>query len=140
MDYSLLFAIEKIPRQYRKPRNTIKSDYSLDGTSVLSGSSFNQTQYTKMSKFSTTQSVNSTQRHKYYSQCGKYIYHLAIIDYLQEYNLSKWGENFLKKNLLRRDGDLISAVIPSLYRNRFMKFMKEEAIIDTNLFDAEDSF
>jgi len=41
---------------------------------------------------------------------------------------------------LRRDGDLISAVIPSLYRNRFMKFMKEEAIIDTNLFDAEDSF
>lgn len=49
MDYSLLFAIEKIPKQYRKGRKTMKSDYSLDNISENSLSSFNQTQYTKIS-------------------------------------------------------------------------------------------
>ena len=28
-------------------------------------------------------------RHKYISENGKYIYHIAIIDYLQAYNLEK---------------------------------------------------
>lgn len=35
-------------------------------------------------------------RHKYISENGRFIYHIAIIDYLQEYNLEKKAENFIK--------------------------------------------
>ena len=41
-------------------------------------------------------------RHKYLSTCGKYIYHLALIDYLQEFNLEKKGESTFKIWILRR--------------------------------------
>lgn len=35
-------------------------------------------------------------RHTYLSQSGRYIYHIAIIDYLQDYNWEKKLENRLK--------------------------------------------
>jgi len=35
-------------------------------------------------------------RHKYISENGRYIYHVAIIDYLQDYNFEKKGENWIK--------------------------------------------
>ena len=76
-------------------------------------------------------------RHKFISSCGKYIYHLAIIDYLQTFNLEKWGESKIKIWLLRRPRHLISAVEPEIYRERFMKFMANEVLIESNLFSAE---
>ena len=72
-------------------------------------------------------------RHLFYSSCGKYIYHLAIIDYLQTFNLSKIMESKLKTNMLNRPKELISAVEPKLYGDRFIKFMKNEVILDTIL-------
>ncbi len=36
-------------------------------------------------------------RHKYISKNGRFIYHIAIIDYLQAYDLEKYMENFAKK-------------------------------------------
>ncbi len=32
---------------------------------------------------------NKGSRHKFISENGKYIYHVALIDYLQAYNLEK---------------------------------------------------
>ena len=44
---------------------------------------------------------------------GMYLYFIGIIDYLQEYNLSKQGETKWKSILA--DGDLISSVHPDKY-------------------------
>ena len=63
-------------------------------------------------------------RHKYISENGRYIYHIAIIDYLQAYNLEKKAENWVKVWLYQRNEPLISAVNPTLYKKRFFKFMK----------------
>jgi 1-phosphatidylinositol-4-phosphate 5-kinase len=35
-------------------------------------------------------------RHQFISECGKWIYHLSVIDYLQDFNIEKKIENFLK--------------------------------------------
>jgi len=56
------------------------------------------------------------------SSNGKYIYHLGIIDYLQDYNLDKKGENFAKQHMLQK-GKGISAVEPKRYVQRFYDFM-----------------
>ena len=39
---------------------------------------------------------NKNSRHKFISENGKYIYHVAIIDYLQAYDFEKKAENFAK--------------------------------------------
>ena len=69
-------------------------------------------------------------RHKYISENGRFIYHIAIIDYLQEYNLEKKAENFIKVNFYQRDENKISATNPVLYMKRFYAFMKDEVIIN----------
>jgi hypothetical protein len=45
------------------------------------------------------------------SEDGMYLYHMGIIDYLQDFNLSKYGENKLKS--IYKDGDEISSVPPA---------------------------
>ena len=62
------------------------------------------------------------------SDDGMYLYHLGIIDYLQDYNLNKKGENFFKSMV--SDGTLISAVHPKPYAERYYKFMQEFVIIN----------
>lgn len=69
MDYSLLFAIEKNPH-YTK----LKGPVSKTTTSVLSVEN-NELSNELNSKFEKT-------RHTFLSKGGKFIYHLAIIDYL----------------------------------------------------------
>ena len=78
-------------------------------------------------------SVVSNGRHRFVSKCGKFVYHLAIIDYLQTFNFEKWGESRFKTWILRRPKDLISAVDPELYGSRFCKFMKSEVLLETIL-------
>ena len=75
----------------------------------------------------------TSSRHMYYSRCGKYVYHLAIIDYLQTFDMSKKFESGFKQHVLFRPMELISAVEPILYGQRFIKFMKNEVILDTIL-------
>jgi hypothetical protein len=82
-------------------------------------------------------SVASNSRHKYYSSCGQYIYHLAIIDYLQSFNFEKWSESRFKIWILRREPNLISAIEPEIYAERFIKFMSNEVLIDTNIIDLQ---
>ena len=60
---------------------------------------------------------------------------MAIIDYLQTFNFEKWSESKFKILVLRREPTLISAIDPELYAERFIKFMSNELLIDTNLVD-----
>lgn len=61
---------------------------------------------------------------------GRYIYHLAIIDYLQAYDWNKKSENLLKIWIYNQEEYKTSAVNPVLYMNRFFKFMKENVIVN----------
>ena len=73
---------------------------------------------------------NLGNQHRYISACGRYIYNLAIIDYLQAYDFEKWGEHQLKVWLYRRDGSLISACDPKPYARRYLHFMREFVVIN----------
>ena len=66
--------------------------------------------------------VVKNSRHCFMSEDGKYLYHIGIIDYLQDYNYDKKGENFLKSFI--DDGSKISAVPPDYYSVRFFNFMQ----------------
>lgn len=68
-------------------------------------------------------------RHKFLSVCGRYIYHIGIIDYLQDFNFDKRMENLLKQRILSK-GEGISAVHPTKYAARFIRFMRDNVIID----------
>merc|ERR1719498_1661350 len=76
------------------------------------------------------------------SQCGRYIYHVSLIDYLQKYDLNKKMERAAKliamgvrKSSMSSNsghfedeskfvGDDLSVVNPKLYRQRFLDFCK----------------
>lgn len=55
---------------------------------------------------------------------------MAIIDYLQRYNVNKQIEYNWKSYVLCFGKDLISSVPSKLYAERFYKFMRSEVIID----------
>jgi len=115
MDYSLLLAIEKNPH-YIKMKGTI----SKATTSIISDNE--QQNQEMLSHFEKT-------RHTFLSKGGKFIYHLAIIDYLQDFNIEKKLESMIK-TVINKDGAQISAIPPNPYCKRYIKFMRENVIID----------
>ena len=68
------------------------------------------------------------------SEDGKFIYHLGIIDYLQDFNMDKWGENKLKS--LISDGTMISSVPPKAYMERYFNFMQSQVVINQEAVDV----
>ena len=73
---------------------------------------------------------NGNNQHRYISTDGRYIYNIAIIDYLQAYDIEKQGEHLIKVWLYMRDGSLISACDPKPYASRFLRFMRNEVVIN----------
>lgn len=67
-------------------------------------------------------------RHCFMSEDGKFLYHLGIIDYLQDFNIEKWGENKFKS--LISDGEMISAVPPKKYALRYFNFMQQQVVVN----------
>lgn len=55
---------------------------------------------------------------------GPGIYYLGVIDMLQEWNLKKKAERFLKVTFLRKDKEGLSAIEPVRYQERFMERMR----------------
>jgi hypothetical protein len=53
-----------------------------------------------------------------------HLIHLGIIDFLQTWDFNKKVEALYKKNVLRKKGDMISAVEPIKYRQRFLRFLR----------------
>ena len=73
-------------------------------------------------------------RHQFTSHCGRYKYHIAIIDYLCDYNIEKKLENWFKSKKFKKEkAKQISAVPPDQYEKRFWKFMSREVIINESL-------
>lgn len=68
------------------------------------------------------------QLNAFMSTDGMYIYHIGIIDYLQEFIWNKQIENKIKT--YTSDGKYISAVHPDWYCQRFFEFMQKEVIIN----------
>ena len=54
------------------------------------------------------------------------IYHIGIIDYLQDWNVDKKIEAGYKVVCKGRNRDTISASNPMAYAKRFQRFVKEE--------------
>lgn len=61
---------------------------------------------------------------------GKRVYHIAIIDYLQEWNMQKKLERFTKTVLLGKDGPTLSAIEPEAYATRFRNFVEKHVITE----------
>ena len=70
------------------------------------------------------QLFNEYGRSVFVSEDRMMIYHIGIIDYLQEWNLIKKLERSVKVHIQRRAGKLISAVEPQFYRTRFLESMR----------------
>jgi len=71
----------------------------------------------------------SKTRHRFISYSGEYIYHIAIIDYLQVYNWDKRSEHYAKTIFRGRNAE-ISSVPPNRYMKRYVEFMGNEVIIN----------
>mgnify|MGYP002380796747 FL=1 len=52
------------------------------------------------------------------------IYHIAVIDYLQEWNCAKKVERLYKTKVRGFDGKQLSAIMPGQYADRFIDFME----------------
>lgn len=117
MDYSLLLAIESC-QDYAQKKSTIGSTQTLSmfDKAIIDAPRDMIEKYTRPP-------------YKYLSYGGRYIYHIAIIDYLQDYNFDKKAENFYKTIKNKKDAQ-ISAIPPLEYRNRYMKYMREEIFIN----------
>ena len=57
------------------------------------------------------------------------VYHIAIIDYLQEWNFDKKFERFAKTILLGKDKKTLSAIEPEAYATRFQSFMEKNVFL-----------
>ena len=121
MDYSLLFAVEK-NAHYKDIKNPSRA------TATTKSEEDDETHQRALKNFDKT-------RYTFLSQSGRYIYHLSIIDYLQDFNLEKKLENRIKV-FINKEGAEISAIEPKGYFTRYVKFMKDHVIIDQKESDS----
>jgi 1-phosphatidylinositol-4-phosphate 5-kinase len=65
--------------------------------------------------------VQASSRYTIVSSCGR-VYNIALIDFLQRYNLSKKAEREVKRFLSSDDP---SAISPNKYAERFVSFLQK---------------
>ncbi len=70
-------------------------------------------------------SLDGLERHILDSEDQPVVYHMGLIDYLQEWNVGKKLERATKIIGLRRDPKGLSCIEPITYQNRFMAFLKK---------------
>lgn len=71
-------------------------------------------------------------RNFFRSEDGKHIYHLGVIDYLQQWNGQKRGEHWLKTRLLCMNRSQLSAVEPLTYQERWIDFINSQLLNSYN--------
>jgi hypothetical protein len=98
MDYSLLLVIE---RRYQNEITGVVGDdrFSISQEEREAGSSSLIQDETLIQK-----DFSKFLKKKHSFTNGNRVYHIAIIDYLQEWNLNKKTERFLKTMILLKDG------------------------------------
>ena len=67
---------------------------------------------------------------KIYSECGNFIYHIFIIDFLQSFNTNKKVEIVLKTVFKNAKRSELSSINPFAYQQRFMNFITKNLLID----------
>ena len=115
MDYSVLLCIEENPNPTKKTSYELGEEFAKRKAETMASGDegFGQV------------------RHQFISECGKWIYHLSVIDYLQDFNLEKRMESFIKiSKASKENAKLISASHPDLYATRFINFMKDTVVIN----------
>ena len=108
MDYSLLLAIETIQMENRHESQSAIHQIRaprLSGFRKKGG-------YEEEVEFMDVGELMS-RKHCFINE--HLIYHIAIIDYLQDWSFKKKGERFIKTNLLGKDPDNLSAIEPNAY-------------------------
>ena len=112
MDYSLLLAIEK------EQKDDCLNEHALLRSTVTLKDGDEVVDYV---------GELIAQAHCYKAKSK--IYHIAIIDYLQAWNMQKKIERYSKMTFLGKDGSRLSAIEPQAYACRFRNFM-EANILD----------
>lgn len=132
MDYSLLLCVERVDDEDFINPITVQEELHSSEHDPL-----DLENPTDIQKYRSN-TIVSNSRHRFYSSCGNYVYHLAIIDYLQAFDFEKWTESRFKIYVLRKPEHLISAVDPEQYADRFLKFMKREVFVDSIMELSQD--
>mmetsp|Transcript_3020 Transcript_3020/g.4094 ORF Transcript_3020/g.4094 Transcript_3020/m.4094 type:complete len:317 (-) Transcript_3020:75-1025(-) len=129
MDYSLLLGIEtmlrgeatdQIVHQIGAPRFSISLSKSSTSNQKTEQSSDNEAVNAKTGLLAQVEELEVTDVGELMSRMhcfvkGRRVYHVAIIDYLQEWNIDKKLERFTKTVLLNKDAGLLSAIEPQTY-------------------------
>jgi Phosphatidylinositol-4-phosphate 5-Kinase len=125
MDYSLLLAIEEVDIEKAK-RNSINSkDFTSPSSRHHGGVSQNHSPNSSSGhRLELLEASLNKNPYELESESGRFRYHLAIIDYLQEWNGSKKLERLLKITFKHADPQGLSAIEPEPYQKRFMRFMR----------------
>jgi hypothetical protein len=115
MDYSLLIGIELNLTNY-KGENKIPNSSRFN--SVVSDAEPEQ--------------EDELVVRKYMSKCGKFIYHIGIIDYLQPFRIMRKLEIYYKTKILKAKANEISSINPESYASRFELFMRNNIFYNPN--------
>jgi len=115
MDYSVLLCIEENPNPQKQTAHELGEAFAAR----------------KAAQAASKGEGHGQVRHQFISECGKWIYHLSVIDYLQDFNLDKKLESFIKITRANKENKkLISASHPDLYATRFIHFMKDTVVVN----------
>ena len=107
MDYSILIGMEQIIQK--------QESENVDET-ILDSGCFDQN--------------DEYQLGKVYSECGNFIYHIFIIDFLQSFNANKKIEIILKRVFKNAKASELSSINPFAYQRRFMNFITKNIFVD----------
>jgi hypothetical protein len=115
LDYSVLLAVEKI-------KNPVLVNQNIRVTEVMNMDEDNSNEIIQRAK----------DRHRFKSTCGRYVYHISVIDFLTRFNFSKKVESWYKTTIKNKKKELVSCVPPELYSKRFIDFMNKQVIVNEN--------
>ena len=118
LDYSLLLAVEKV--KHPDPFSKIEIPTDIEVETIED------------------QQRASKNRHRFASSCGNYVYHIAIIDYITQFSISKRVESYYKVHIKNQKAELVSCVHPDLYGRRFIDFMTKEVIVNEELSEEKN--
>lgn len=124
MDYSLLLAIEKIGKSNLSVGDSTPSS-NWETLTLSRHENENSGSRNPEGRLSARFASLTKNRYELESEDGRVKYHVALIDYLQEWNLNKKLERYAKIHFKNADPSGLSAIAPAEYQRRFMRFMKD---------------